>query len=75
MFITHCTKTADDARQSLTVNAMNALYTLGVDAYYGLAYQGTLSFVTQVGQPGTSIVQLVQPGGNISKITVNVTGE
>jgi Interleukin-like EMT inducer len=65
--------TADEAAQSLTQNAKNALLALGVD---GNALQpwGKLSFVAQIGQPATAVSQVAPPGGINSKTLVNITG-
>ena len=65
--------TADDAKNSLTYNAINALLVIGVDVS-GLQVRGKLGFVARIGQPAVTLYQVAPPGGGNVKITANITG-
>ena len=65
--------TSDEASWSLNQNAKDALYAIGVNVA-GLQFRGKVSFVAQIGQPGTSVSLIGTLGGNNVEISVNVTG-
>ena len=64
--------TADEARNSLNVGAMNALLAIGVNVN-GLVFQGKVSFIAQVGRPSIALMKMTTtPPQGVLTLTADV---